>query len=623
MKTIMTMLALILALGAGLALADEMPVPAQRIWAPAGDEVGTENHLTATGVLNDNHGDEARAAEDEGIMGDTMGLALWGWFMRGDGYKVSGRGLASNLEGDDLVADLLCKSTVTGKHRESFRIHTHDLYYDRDSELRNPGFPFAEPAQLGVAPQLSWRRGLFNMNYHASSILDLRLSVDDLRREGAKSSLTAQTPPGVQGLETQMSEVAVGGAVKLGQLGADLELSYLRTEDDRSYQTGHMLRDKRDRYSAVLDAAYDLNPTTRLLAGGHMSRLEHTGREVGTGNAGATDGDTDSAAYQVALLKSMGKTNVRVSARFDTHDTEAANTGDTGVIYGADRERDRQRYELVLDNRSLARTQVQLRYRYTSGSETETITEGMLPNAPGATLLPVDSDLTRQDLGLRVRTRLSRTMKLRAELRHSSMDVEQSADAGLWYDLMGDYERSRLCYQVALQTRMARKLPLDLGVRGSTQTFKRTEGDEVETTADMMGLFVNANWMASSRLTVFGMITYGTETYELDATEPTPGYAAYNVDATTLRLSPGATFSVSPKLMLDAWYEGVVYEDNGDESDGLDAIEANRDRLSFRARYQASEKLAMSMGYARYELDENLWDDHIEHLWTLSAHTKF
>jgi hypothetical protein len=166
-------------------------------------------------------------------------------------------------------------------------------------------------------------------------------------------------------------------------------------------------------------------------------------------------------------------------------------------------------------------------------------------------------------------------------------------------------------------------MPLDLGIRGFSQTFKRTEGESVETTASQTALFASTNWLASSRLTVFAMASYGVDSYELTDGTADPGFEAFNVDATTLRLSPGVTVVVNDKLQLDGWYEGVFFEDTGDESASLNAIEADRDRLALRARYQATERMAMSAGYSRYEFDENRWDDYIQHLWTVSAQTRF
>ncbi len=205
------------------------------------------------------------------------------------------------------------------------------------------------------------------------------------------------------------------------------------------------------------------------------------------------------------------------------------------------------------------------------------------------------------------------------------MDQDRTWDATetAWFGVLGDHERNRTSWRLSLQTRPHQKLPLDLGLRGFEQGVKRTEGDGVETTASRLGVFANANWLASPRLTVFAMATYGQETYELTGGVPTPGFEAFNVDATTLRLSPGATFLVTDKLQLDGWYEGVFFEDKGDASVALNAVEADRDRISVRARYQVTERLAMSAGYARNEFDENRWDDYIQHLWTVSAHTRF
>lgn len=629
MKTIMTTLALILALGLGAAMADELPAAAQRIWAPAGDDFGTDNHLTITGMRNDDHGDAAKAAEDEGIKGDWMGRGLFNWLQQKDsGYRMAVRGLLGNVEGGGLAGDAMLLSSIPGKYTVTVDYHAHDLYYDRDSELRNPTFPTVVPPQLPFTPHIDWRRGRVEARYHHSANLDLYLGVDDLRREGRKSSLLGKNPPNVQSVDNTSSSVWLGGVVKAGRLGADLKLSYQTAEDTRAYATGHTYADERDRYSANLDAAYDVNPRVRVVAAGRMSRIEHTGTEAGVTGAGPTDGDTDSAAYQLGAITRLGKaTTMRLSARFDSHDTEA-NTGEpTDILYAADRERDRQQYELVLGNRSLPRTNLQLRYRYSAGDETEAMAEGDRPSVPGSGALVLDQESTRHDLSLRVRTRLARHVKLRADLRYTSLDVDQDRtwDAGQdeWFGVLGDHERDRTSWRLSLQTRPHRTMPLDLGIRGFSQTFKRTEGESVETKASQTALFASTNWLASERLTVFAMASYGIDSYELTDATPAPGYEAFNVDATTLRLSPGVTVAVNEKLQLDGWYEGIFFEDTGDESATLNAIEADRDRLALRARYQATERLAMSAGYSRYEFDENRWDDYIQHLWTVSAQMRF
>ncbi|MEZ4388191.1 MAG: hypothetical protein R3D98_11565 [Candidatus Krumholzibacteriia bacterium] len=629
MKTIMTTLALILALGVVAALADELPAAAQRIWAPAGDEIGTAGHLTATGVRNDDHGDAARAAQDESIQGDWLGLGLLGWFDRSpSGRRVDVRGLVGNTEGGGLAGDGLVRSATPGVYSARIAYHAHDLFYDRDSELRNPVFPTVLPPQLAFTPHLEWRRGRADLSYHLASAFDLYLGADDLRREGRKSSRLGMNPPNVQAVDTRAGEFWLGAVSKLGDLATDVKLSYLNTDDTLGYATGHTKENQRDRYSADFDAAYAAGNRIRLVAAGRWSRLENTGSEMGVVNAGGIDGDTDSAAYQIGAISRLGRaTTLRLSARFDTHDTEASTADGADVIYGAHRERDRQQYEVTLGDRSLPRTDLQLRYRYTTGDETQDQAEGARPTDLDARVFTLDQATTRHDAKLRARTRLAPHVKLSADVRYTSLDVDQSRswDAGeeVWFGVLGDHKVDRTSYRLALQTRPHAKLPLDLGVRGFDRTFKRTEAGGAETTASQLALFANTNWRVTPRLTVYGMVTYGKETYELTGAEPAAGFEAFNVDANTVRFSPGATFMATDRLQIDGWYEGVSFEDTGDQAASRNAINSDRDRLSLRVRYQATERLAVTAGYARNEFDENRWDDSIQDLWSLSAHTSF
>jgi hypothetical protein len=631
MKTHMTMLVLILVAAAGAAMADELPVPAQRIWAPAGDEIGTENHATLTGQLNDDHGDEDVASEELDVFGEFMGQGLFAVHKIGDdGRRVRGGGLFDNFNGAGLAGRIDSWAVNPGKYRAYLSYQLHDLRYDRDAELRNPSFPGITPPRLEVAPELEWRRGRAELGYHVSSALDLRLGANDMRREGSKSALGRRNPPDVQAMDSKAAQVWLGATTRLGELACDVDLEYATAENQSAYLTGRADDQESDRYSATLDATYDLSPRVRVLAAGRMSRIESTGSRTGTGTVGDTEGDTDSAAYQLALMGRLGsETTVRASARFDTHDTEASLMDADQVLYAADRERDRQQYQLMIGNRSLPRTDVKLRYRFTKGETDEIVAQDGRPGYPQATdNQSLDEESTRHDLNLRIRTRLARHVKLRARVRHTALEVDQdrtweTGDDSPWFAVLGDHERSRTSWDLAMQTRPLQKLPVDFGVRGFDQTFKRTGDEAAETTASMYGLFMNANWMASERITVFGMVTYGHETYELTGAEAVGTFEAFNVDANTLRLSPGAMVMITPDLHVEGWYEGVFFEDSGDESDTLDPIEADRDRLQVRARWQALDRLAVTAGYARNELDENRWDDYIQHLWSLSAHTSF
>jgi hypothetical protein len=146
----------------------------------------------------------------------------------------------------------------------------------------------------------------------------------------------------------------------------------------------------------------------------------------------------------------------------------------------------------------------------------------------------------------------------------------------------------------------------------------------VETTWQANRLFANLNWQAERRLTVYGMVSYGKETYELvGVQDPAAGAGAFNYDGATLRFMPGAVLRLSRCLQLEGMYEGIRFENTGHESAQLDAVKADHDRILLRLRWQASERYAAAFTYRRNEFDENRWDDYIQDLYAVSVSGRF
>ncbi len=626
-----TALLVVLAMAA-TAAAGDLPAQAQRVWAPTGDEVGTDNHATATLLLNDELGDEAKAAEHTSRMGDSFGSGLFHWTRTAEsGHQLTARGLFGNLESSGLAGDFGLWSSSPGMYRAALTYNAHDLYYDRDGEMRNAFYPLPPaPAGLDATPHLAWRRGVLDVGFHLADGFDVSLGVREMRREGNKTSLlrggSGDTPPQLQNVDSDLYEITVGGAYRRGAVAAELELGYLGADDTRAYGDNHAYDDERKLYSARLTAGYDVGATSRVMAAGALARLELEGVEQYDGREGVTDGDTETGYGQLAFLTRVGRdTGVRLSARFEGRNSEMRVDEAGGILYASDRQTDRMDYQLVADNRSLPRTRLRLKYRYTSTDLDEIIAEdGLIGSAAQGDIQTTNQETDRQELSFRARTRLDRKVKLKLGLKWQSVETDATTEDTEFHAVFGDYERSRLAWDVALQMRPRPNLPIDLGYQGRDQSFERTEMDAVETTYKANRLYLNTNWIATGRLTVYGMVSLGQETYEVtDIADPAAGFAAYDYDGTALRFTPGAVFQLTPAVQLEGMYEGITFEDTGSESASLTAVEADRDRVLLRARWRATDDLTASITYRRNEFDENRWDDYIQDLYAVSVSRRF
>lgn len=641
MRTTLTTTALVLVLGwplTAMAATDELPAQAQRIWAPTGDDIGLHNHGTAELLINDDHGDEAQAAEDWSLLGKSFGSGLFNYQRRSEqSHLLVFRGHGGNLEGSGLAGDFGLWSSAPGIYGARFTYSAHDLYYDRDSVMRSPAFPFPPPPPaLAFTPHLGWQRAVVDLRYQLADGLQVRTGVTDLRRDGRKSSLlrgaVGSAPPQVQTIDSRVYEIWVGGNYSNGPFASELRLSYQGSDDVRTYTGRHDHDHERKLYQARLAAAYHLNPATRVLMHGGMSRLELLGSETwATSRNASVDGDTDTQVGQLAIMSRLTpKTNVRATARFSAQQSDIRVDEDPGILHAADRSRDRQDYRLLIDNADLRDTRVRLQYRFRKTSQEDvTAQDGRPGHWNVGDTQTLDQETTRHDLGLQSRTRLGRHARLRLGLQWTGVEVEQdrtwdTQSGDPWYGVLGDHKRSRLAWDAALQLRARRNLPIDIGYQGRDQTFERTDAGEVETTWQANRLFASANWLAERRLTVYGMVSYGKETYELvGVQDPAAGMGAFNHDGATLRFMPGAVLRLSRCLQLEGMYEGIRFENTGHESANLDAVKADHDRTLLRLRWQATEKLAAAFTYRRNEFDENRWDDYIQDLYAVSVSGRF
>ena len=629
MKTILTATALILVLALPVLAGETLPAQAQRIWAPTGDLIGLQNHATATLIINDDHGDQAKAAEDWSILGDTFGYGLFGYHQTSDSsHQLTVRGDGGNVEGNGLAGNFGLWSSSPGKYSVRLLYSKHDHYYDRDSEMRNPSFPYPPPPpELPCTPHLDWRRGRLDLKWHLSSAFDVNFGLADMRRSGKKTSLLrgfpnrGDSPPGVQFQDMKQYEIYLGGTFQTGRFASELQLALRDSDNKRDYWDLHTYDDEQKTYRASLDAAYDVSDVTRLAAYGSLASLELKGNETWSTRDGRTDGTVESSVGLLAVQSRLGrKTNLQASARFEGLQKETQIDEAGSVLYAGNRDHTRQDYRLVLGNTSVPRTRMRLQYRFTTANMDDITTEGGLADDPAAARHQhQDEDRTSHNLDFRSRTNLSRAVKLKIGVNYRTLDVDQKV-TGSWYGTLGDHERDRLNWTVALKTRPHPNVPVDLGYQGVDQTFKRTEGEVAETTWQANRFFLNVNWIANARFSMYGMFNYGREVYELTGVaDPAAGFGAYEYDGETLRFVPGAVLHITNAVQLDGMWEGIRYENTGDVTNTLNPVKADHNRTLLRLRWQASDKLAATAAYRRNDFTENRWDNYIQDLWSFSV----
>jgi len=630
MKNINLTTPLILALLAMsfLATASELPSQSQRIWAPTGDQIGLTNHATLTLLINDPHGSRDKGAEDWQIYGKTFGYGILNYHnVAESSHQVTVRGAGGNVEGKGFTGDFGVWSGSPGKYKAGLTYSRHATYYDITSELRNPTFPYPpEPPSIGYDPRMTWSRGKFDLSYRLSSAFALDGGVIDMRRDGTKGSLLrgagGDLPPQTVLNETSLYEIWVGGVMAAGNFRGDLRFAFRGSDGTRTYTDVHTYEDDRQDWRASLDASYDLTTNHRLMLYGATGALKSKGNEaLGTVEYGSPDSENKSTAGRLALLSRFGKfTNLRLAGGVAKQDIDAKIADADGILNAADRQRDRVDFLAALDNTSLRNTRFHLHYKYQQTElEEQTSNGAAVGSADADAARSLDQKKKRQEIALRIRSRLSKTVKLKLGVRSDTRNVDHTASSTDWYGAMGDHERNRLGWEAVLQTRPSRNLPIDLGYRGVDQSLDRLD-QKTETTWKANRLFLNVNWIASPRLSIYTMGSYGTEKYELtDSDEPAPGLNSYNYDGTTTRITPGATLQVTRTIWMEAMYEGIFFENKGDESEFLNPVKADHDRAMVRARWQAHPKAAVTFTYRRNEFDENRWDDYIQDLYAFSV----
>ena len=249
-----------LLLAAPLVLADDdLPAAAPRIWAPAGDLVGTMNHATLGFQVLDAYGDAAKLAEDWQLGEEKSGSLLFGWRRAAaSGHLLTLRGAGTTADGEGLSGDLVVTGLVPGRFGYRIRLARFHQFFDTDSEMRDAlfGNPPPPPALPGV-PLLEWKRGEVDLAWRPAGAFAVRLGLRSLDRDGDRGSLlrqaTGDAVPGVKSYGNLTNrEIGLGVGWAGRALAVDLD-GALRVQDgDRGLGDSHTWSEDRTSYRATL-----------------------------------------------------------------------------------------------------------------------------------------------------------------------------------------------------------------------------------------------------------------------------------------------------------------------------------------------------------------------------------
>ncbi|MGD9547213.1 MAG: hypothetical protein AB7V45_06615 [Candidatus Krumholzibacteriia bacterium] len=630
--------ALALLICAGTAAAGDLPVQAHRFWAPAGDLVGQEDHFAATFLVLDDHGSTAKIAEDWQLIEQYAGEGLFRWSGKGlGGGDLVLRGYGTTQTGD-FNGRFGASCSRTGRMVWNLDYRLFDNFYDTTSEMRTYAFSLgSEPPVLEPAPALGWNRGRFGLRYHLADGLDARVGYVRMARDGDKSSLDrlhgstveyAQVP-GRKVLDLTSQEFTVGFSLARGNLGTDLELGYRGYDGTRTIDDDRTVADDHKTTSARLDLAYDMGPSLRLLGGGSLAKVENDGSETRDGGGRPLTTETDLSAGRLGAIARLGDSAVlRLGAVVQARNTEGDLDAGTDEVLAVDRERKSTDLRARLSYTGISRTRLQGHVGYKTSDLDEVTTSGGLPGGQVEAAQIVAQEKTTFTAGFDASRRLSRKVSLRLDFGYSGTETDElttNANGGtdLWYFAMGDRKQDRMDWRIALQARPLTTLRLDVGHQTDERTFEREDGLSSKTEWKAQQGFAALSWVAHERVTFTGNVTYGVEEFTLTGgPEPTAGLGPLRYDGTTLRFMPGACVRLSGKWTLEGFYEGVRYEDTGDEG-VIDVLEADHDRTTIRSSYRLGEPLTVTATYRRYEFDENRWDDTITDLYALSLSGRF
>ncbi len=640
--TTITVLGLALLAFALPALAEDtvdLPAQTERIWAPTGDVIGQDNHGTATFQAKDPHGNEAKGAEDWQLVQKYSGQGLFGYFRtKENGSQYWLRGYGDNAGTGGLVGKFDLGGNIPGQFKWNIDFRDFDYFYDRTSEMRAPGFAAPPPPpELGGLPKLNWRRASIRADYRLSDQFSLVGGFNRKCRNGQKGSLlrgfgnTGASAPGTKLFDTTTNEFWGGVGYAGGGFGSDLNVSYRSTSGTRALEGRHNFNDDQTRFGAKLGLSYALNDNFKFVGHGATSKLENTGWDNTGIRTYDLNGETTTSAGQIGLLARLGKSaNLAASANFRSLDTDARTNLGADVQQATARKRDSQDYRIALNYHGLAKTRLRLNYRYGTSNLDQTVAEGDIPGGAQVGDFQVsDQTRTQHDFSFRARYRvgIAATIKAKVAWRKQEIDDKNPVLSNPGNQLtywMGDRDLNRYRWELALRMRFGRWVRFDIGHQAIDQTFERKEFGMSESTWTANRGFTNLTWSpGGGSLDLYGMFSYGVEKYSL-TTDPVPtadmNAIAYN--GSTMRFTPGATYHLGENLSLEGHYEGVRFEDTGND-DVIKKLQADHDRMRLRAGYDISSAAKVWASYTRNEFDENRWDDYIHHLYSVSVSGTF
>jgi len=641
-------LAASVALAAPLAGAaeSELPAQAQRIWAPAGDHIGLFSHLTATYQAFDRYGDLAKLAEDWQVGEDGAGEGLFAYHkLWENSYELIARGYGTTASGEGLSGRVGLSGGSPGQFSWNAEYRGFDFFSDRDSETRTPEFPYPPPPPaLDPTPHLNWDRGEVGLGWHIADGFDLSLGFARDERNGTKASLgrgfgnLGESAPALRERATATSRFRVGADFATGAAAMDLGFEYAKSDGSRQLGDRRTETDDQELVRGQLGVRFDVTPRSRLEGHGSLAKLDNQPEVAWRSGSGAPDGETTSRTGVLAFVHAFDPDLVlRLSAGFRSHDTTAQIDQGDAVLYATDRDNNRQDYRAGMTYTGLPNTRLRATYRFRDTDRTETTSQDALPGADAATRSQsVDEDRQDYDFAVRGTHRFSRQVKLKADFRWRRTESDPTytwttVSDDPWLYRMGPWDLERTDWRIGLPLRLSRTVVVDLGHQGIHQRLQR-ENREIpeelryaETTWDATRGYANLNWLATDRLTFYGMASVGIETYELvDSSGPAGGMAPQNYDGTTWRFTPGVNWQLLPRLAVEGMYEGIRFEEDADASvSTIQKLQSDHDRFLARVRWQASSKVALTATYQRLEFDENRWDDYIQDLYAFSVGGRF
>jgi len=387
-KTMAVLVAALL-LTSAVAMSDDLPVQAGRLWAPPGDLIGLQTHWTASIDVMDAYGYDAKAAEDWRRVDKYRFSGLFSWRkVRDDGYRISLSGVGDNGAESGRAGGVFLRLGDPGNYSCEVSYRSFHHFFDGTSEMRAPGFA-ADPAPpaLDPAPVFNWNRGEIAVRYHVQDGFDLRAGAKRTRRSGDKSSLArgmfvaGDNPPAVRSFEVWTQEFWLGGTYAYGGFAGDLRLIHRGSDGTRALDTRHRYEDSQKFWSARLATSLDVNEKLRLTGNATTTHLESAPVETWQATELAPDSDAATRTGQLGLITRLGGTStLRLSAGLRNQNLDGRTDLNDTILQAADRDRRSQDYRAVLTT-AAGKARSRLHYAYKTSDLDDTVAMDNLPGS--------------------------------------------------------------------------------------------------------------------------------------------------------------------------------------------------------------------------------------------------